>query len=108
MKALIIFDGRLHLEAAKALEQLEGKVLPGCHSWQKIKCQQLFHTSLSCQVSVYIVIQKQLDSLLASFRHLKGNSSCAYFLFLYGCLSVTFFFLIFRFSLFGFLPCCKS
>uniref|UniRef100_A0A2N9EBW3 RNA helicase n=1 Tax=Fagus sylvatica TaxID=28930 RepID=A0A2N9EBW3_FAGSY len=76
MKALIIFDGRLHLEAAKALEQLEGKVLPGCHSWQKIKCQQLFHTSLSCQVSVYNVIQKQLDSLLASFRHLKG-AECA-------------------------------
>ncbi|KAM7275740.1 hypothetical protein ACFE04_017606 [Oxalis oulophora] len=29
MKAVITFDGRLHLEAAKALEHLEGKVLPG-------------------------------------------------------------------------------
>ncbi|WRX07906.1 Helicase [Theobroma cacao] len=72
MKALITFDGRLHLEAAKALEQLEGKVLPGCLSWQKIRCQQLFHSSISCSSSVYAVIRKQLDSLLASFRHLKG------------------------------------
>lgn len=72
MKATITFDGRLHLEAAKALEQLEGKVLPGCLSWQKIKCQQLFHSSLSCPVPVYCVIKKQLESLLASFRHLKG------------------------------------
>ncbi|KAB2008594.1 hypothetical protein ES319_D10G109800v1 [Gossypium barbadense] len=72
MKALITFDGRLHLEAAKALEQLEGKVLPGCLSWQKIRCQQLFHSSISCSSSVYAVIKKQLDSLLASFRHVKG------------------------------------
>ncbi|XP_022775002.1 ATP-dependent RNA helicase DEAH11, chloroplastic-like [Durio zibethinus] len=72
MKALITFDGRLHLEAARALEQLEGKVLPGCLSWQKIRCQQLFHSSISCSSSVYAVIKKQLDSLLASFRHLKG------------------------------------
>ncbi|XWS29571.1 hypothetical protein CRYUN_Cryun24cG0040300 [Craigia yunnanensis] len=72
MKALITFDGRLHLEAAKALEQLEGKVLPGCLSWQKIRCQQLFHSSISCSSSVYAVIRKQLDSLLASFRHLKA------------------------------------
>ncbi|KAF5458208.1 hypothetical protein F2P56_022257 [Juglans regia] len=72
MKAYITFDGRLHLEAATALEQLEGKVLPGCLSWQKIKCQQLFHTSLSCPAHIYFVIKKQLDSLLARFRHLKG------------------------------------
>ncbi|KAG2711971.1 hypothetical protein I3760_04G103400 [Carya illinoinensis] len=72
MKAYITFDGRLHLEAATALEQLEGKVLPGCLSWQKIKCQQLFHTSLSCPAHVYFMIKKQLDSLLARFRHLKG------------------------------------
>ncbi|KAB1210189.1 hypothetical protein CJ030_MR6G024593 [Morella rubra] len=72
MKAFITFDGRLHLEAAKALEQLEGKVLPGCLSWQKIRCQQLFHSSLSCPVHVYCVIEKQLESLIAGFRHLKG------------------------------------
>ncbi|XVE83095.1 hypothetical protein DITRI_Ditri16bG0059800 [Diplodiscus trichospermus] len=72
MKALITFDGRLHLEAAKALEQLEGKVLPGCLSWQKIRCQQLFHSSVSCSSSVYAVIKKQLDSVLASFRRVKG------------------------------------
>ncbi|KAG6722000.1 hypothetical protein I3842_03G140100 [Carya illinoinensis] len=72
IKAFITFDGRLHLEAAKALEQLEGKVLPGCLSWQKIKCQQSFHSSLSCPAPVYSVINKQLESLLASFRHLTG------------------------------------
>ncbi|KAM5577142.1 ATP-dependent RNA helicase DEAH12, chloroplastic-like [Rosa sericea] len=72
MRALITFDGRLHLEAAKALEQLEGKVLPGFLPWQKMKCQQLFHSSLSCPGPVYRVIKKQLDPLLESFTHLKG------------------------------------
>ncbi|KAI4325978.1 hypothetical protein MLD38_031337 [Melastoma candidum] len=71
-RALIIFDGRLHLEAAKALEQIEGRVLPGCLPWQKMKCQQLFHSSLSCPASVYCVIKEELDALLASFRHIQG------------------------------------
>ncbi|KAK4840491.1 hypothetical protein QYF36_010129 [Acer negundo] len=71
-RASITFDGRLHLEAANALEQLEGKVLPGCLPWQKIKCQQLFHSSISCPAPVYSVIQEQLDSLLGSFNRLKG------------------------------------
>ncbi|KAJ0039831.1 hypothetical protein Pint_27628 [Pistacia integerrima] len=66
IRALITFDGRLHLEAARALEQLEGKTLPGCLTWQKIKCQQLFHTSLSCPVSVYSVIKEQLHSLISA------------------------------------------
>ncbi|CAN6567876.1 unnamed protein product [Malus baccata var. baccata] len=72
MRALITFDGRLHLEAARALEELEGKVLPGFLPWQKMKCQQLFHSSLSCPAPVYLVIKKQLDSLLSSFMHLNG------------------------------------
>ncbi|GLU20518.1 hypothetical protein SLE2022_367120 [Rubroshorea leprosula] len=72
MKAFITFDGRLHLEAAKALQQLEGKVLAGCLPWQKVKCQQLFHSSLSFSGSIYSVIKKQLDSLLARFKLLKG------------------------------------
>ncbi|KAJ8765741.1 hypothetical protein K2173_014863 [Erythroxylum novogranatense] len=72
MKALITFDGRLHLEAAEALENLEGKVLPGCLSWQKLKCKQLFHSSISCSASVYSAIRSQLNSLLASLRHIKG------------------------------------
>ncbi|KAL6957817.1 RNA helicase [Sarracenia purpurea var. burkii] len=33
MTALVMFEGSLHLEAAKALEQIEGKVLSGCLSW---------------------------------------------------------------------------
>ncbi|KAF8018496.1 hypothetical protein BT93_H3391 [Corymbia citriodora subsp. variegata] len=72
MKALITFDGRLHLEAAKALEQIDGKVLPGFLPWQKITCQQLFHTSLSCPAPVYYVIKEQLDDLLASFKEIEG------------------------------------
>ncbi|KAK3005573.1 hypothetical protein RJ639_016035 [Escallonia herrerae] len=72
MRALIAFNGSLHLEAAKALEQIEGKVLPGCLSWQKIKCQQLFHSFVSCPSPVYSVIKKQLDSLLSRLRHRKG------------------------------------
>lgn len=75
MKALITFDGRLHLEAAKALEQIEGKALPGCLSWQKIKCQQLFYSSLTFPVPVYNVIKEQLHKLLASFKSVKGNLS---------------------------------
>ncbi|PON47362.1 TNF receptor-associated factor [Trema orientale] len=72
MRALITFDGRLHLEAAKALEQIDGEALPGCLSWQKIKCQQLFHSSLSFSGRVYFVIEKQLDILIRSFMRMKG------------------------------------
>ncbi|KAL2332743.1 hypothetical protein Fmac_013956 [Flemingia macrophylla] len=72
MRALITFDGRLHLEAAKALEQIEGKVLPGCLSWQKIKCQQLFHSNLTFPIAVYPVINEQLDKVLANFRNVRG------------------------------------
>ncbi|KAL0367958.1 UNVERIFIED_CONTAM: ATP-dependent RNA helicase DEAH12, chloroplastic [Sesamum calycinum] len=72
IRAAITFDGSLHLEAAKALEQIDGKVLPGCYSWQKVQCQQLFHSSVSCPAPVYRVISKQLDSLLARLRQQKG------------------------------------
>jgi len=75
MRALISFDGRLHLEAAKALEYIEGKVLPGCLSWQKIKCQRLFHSSLIFPTPVFRVIREQLDGVLASFRNLRGTRS---------------------------------
>ncbi|XP_057737510.1 ATP-dependent RNA helicase DEAH11, chloroplastic-like [Arachis stenosperma] len=72
MRALITFDGRLHLEAAKALEQIEGKVLPGCLSWQKIKCQRVFHSSLIVPLPVYRVIREELEKILESFSKLKG------------------------------------
>lgn len=72
MRASITFDGRLHLEAAKALEYLEGKALPICLPWQKIKCQQLFHSTLSCTVPIYRVIRYQLNALLASYRKIDG------------------------------------
>lgn len=76
MRGEITFDGRLHLEAAKALEQIEGKVLPGCLPWQKISCQQLFHSSVSCSGSIFPIIEKQLESLLASFKCRKGVVEC--------------------------------
>lgn len=74
MKAVVIFDGSLHLEAAKALDHLQGKVLSVCQPWQKIECQQLFRSSLSCSSHVYHTIKNKLDSLLQSFNHLKGVS----------------------------------
>ncbi|RAL50652.1 hypothetical protein DM860_015799 [Cuscuta australis] len=72
MRATITFDRDLHLDAARALEQIDRKVLPGCLSWQKIHCQQMFHSSVSCPAHVYPVIRNQLDSLLASLRQEKG------------------------------------
>ncbi|CAN0878421.1 ATP-dependent RNA helicase DEAH12, chloroplastic [Linum grandiflorum] len=76
-KAEIIFDGRLHLEAARALEHLEGKIFPGGQPWQKIKCQQFFYSSLTCCAAVYFAIEKQLNSLLESFRARNGVTCTA-------------------------------
>ncbi|KDP40932.1 hypothetical protein JCGZ_24931 [Jatropha curcas] len=72
MKAYITFDGRLHLEAAKALQHIQGKVLAGCFSWQKLRCQQVFHSSVSCPASVYAFIERQLNSLLKRFKNRPG------------------------------------
>ncbi|KAG9456429.1 hypothetical protein H6P81_000937 [Aristolochia fimbriata] len=72
MKAVVAFDGSLHLEAAKALEYIQGKVLTGCLPWQKIQCQQMFHSSVSCPGPVYFVVKKQLESLLESFNSREG------------------------------------
>ncbi|KAE9587777.1 hypothetical protein Lal_00021997 [Lupinus albus] len=72
MKALITFDGRLHLEAAKALEQIEGKVLPVCFTWQKIKCERMFHSSLVLPVPVFSVIKEELEKVLSRFKNVKG------------------------------------
>ncbi|XP_047306916.1 ATP-dependent RNA helicase DEAH11, chloroplastic-like [Impatiens glandulifera] len=76
MRAFVTFDGSLHLEAATALERIEGTVLPGCQPWQKIKCQQLFHSSVSCSALVYCSIRNQLNSLIASYRLKKGVNCC--------------------------------
>ncbi|KAL6575899.1 hypothetical protein OROHE_000370 [Orobanche hederae] len=72
MRASITFDGSLHLEAAKALEQIEGKALPGCLTWQKVQCEQLFHSSVCCPAPVYFVIRDELDCLLKRLRRQKG------------------------------------
>ncbi|KAA8545630.1 hypothetical protein F0562_020414 [Nyssa sinensis] len=74
MRALITFDGRLHLEAAKALHHFERKVLAGCLPWQKIQCQKMFYSSISCPAPVYGVIRRQLDSLFNSFKRYRGVS----------------------------------
>ncbi|KAF5187690.1 Atp-dependent rna helicase deah11 protein [Thalictrum thalictroides] len=71
MRAVITFDGRLHLEAAMALDHIQGKVLPGCRSWQKIQCQHMFHSSVFCPSFVYPVVKRQLESL---FKHQNGGS----------------------------------
>ncbi|XP_074268675.1 ATP-dependent RNA helicase DEAH12, chloroplastic-like [Silene latifolia] len=72
MKALVTFDGRLYFEAAKALEQIEGTTLPGFQPWQKIQCQRLFHTSVSCPSFVYSVIKSELDLMVTRFNRQKG------------------------------------
>ncbi|GAB2283264.1 hypothetical protein Dimus_017786 [Dionaea muscipula] len=72
MEASVIFDGRLHLEAARALEQIEGKVLPCCLPWQKIKSRRIFHSSVSCSSSIYYAIEKQLNILIANLGRRKG------------------------------------
>ncbi|KAH9626355.1 hypothetical protein KSS87_010049 [Heliosperma pusillum] len=72
MKALVTFDGRLYFEAAKALEQIEGTTLPGFQPWQKIQCQRLFHTSVSCPSFVYSVIKSELDSMVTRFNRQNG------------------------------------
>ncbi|CAA0401784.1 unnamed protein product [Arabidopsis thaliana] len=76
MRALIKFDGRLHFEAAKALQELNGEVLPGCLPWQKIKCEQLFQSSIICSASIYNTVKRQLNVLLARFERQKGGECC--------------------------------
>jgi len=85
MNALIHFDGRLHLEAAKALEKIDGKVLPGFLSWQKIKTQRLFHSTLIFSPPVYRVIKRQLEKVLASFNNLEGILLQCFFSFVDAC-----------------------
>ncbi|CAI9091423.1 OLC1v1026456C1 [Oldenlandia corymbosa var. corymbosa] len=58
------------VEAAKALDQINGKALPGCLVW--LKCQHLFHSSVSCPEPVYNVLRNQLNTLVASSRRRKG------------------------------------
>lgn len=75
MRAHIDFDGSLHLEAAKALEHIDRKVLPGCQPWQKIVCRRLFDGSVYCPASVYPVIKNQLHYLIERLRRHRGTSS---------------------------------
>ncbi|PKU79911.1 ATP-dependent RNA helicase DEAH11, chloroplastic [Dendrobium catenatum] len=72
VRAAISFDGSLHLEAAKALDHLQGKVLPGCLPWQKIECQDMFRSSISCSARIFSVIREPLVSLLEMFKIQKG------------------------------------
>lgn len=73
MKAVITFNGSLHLEAAKALDHLEGHILPGCLPWQTIQCQHVFTTSLTCSARVYNVVKEEIQSELRSFQNKKGK-----------------------------------
>ncbi|XP_047952833.1 ATP-dependent RNA helicase DEAH12, chloroplastic-like [Salvia hispanica] len=69
MRAQIDFDGSLHLEAARALEHIDRKVLPGCDSWQKIVCHRVFDGSVYCPPSVYHVIGNEFHHFLRRLRH---------------------------------------
>ncbi|WVZ66724.1 hypothetical protein U9M48_015909 [Paspalum notatum var. saurae] len=74
MRATITFDGSLHREAARALEHLQGSVLPCCLPWQIIQCQHVFHSTVSCPMRIYSVISQTVGALLESFRSQKGVS----------------------------------
>ncbi|VAH73550.1 unnamed protein product [Triticum turgidum subsp. durum] len=74
MRATLTFDGNLHREAARALDHLEGSILPCCQPWQIIQCKHVFHSTMSCSVRVYNVISQEVTSLLESFRSQKGFS----------------------------------
>ena len=74
MRATLTFDGNLHREAARALDHLEGSILPCCQPWQIIQCKHVFHSTMSCSVRVYNVISQEVTSLLESFRSQKGVS----------------------------------
>ncbi|KAL9160773.1 hypothetical protein ABFS82_08G222900 [Erythranthe guttata] len=76
VRANITFDGSLHLEAARALEQIDGKALQGFHSWQKIRVHKMFHSSVYCPAPVYFVIRDQLDSLIQRIQKQKGCDKC--------------------------------
>uniref|UniRef100_A0A453E741 RNA helicase n=1 Tax=Aegilops tauschii subsp. strangulata TaxID=200361 RepID=A0A453E741_AEGTS len=72
MRATLTFDGNLHREAARALDHLEGSILPCCQPWQIIQCKHVFHSTMSCSVRAYNVISQEVTSLLESFRSQKG------------------------------------
>uniref|UniRef100_A0A453E704 RNA helicase n=1 Tax=Aegilops tauschii subsp. strangulata TaxID=200361 RepID=A0A453E704_AEGTS len=74
MRATLTFDGNLHREAARALDHLEGSILPCCQPWQIIQCKHVFHSTMSCSVRAYNVISQEVTSLLESFRSQKGVS----------------------------------
>ncbi|XP_078435393.1 ATP-dependent RNA helicase DEAH11, chloroplastic-like [Wolffia australiana] len=71
-RALVSFDGKMHQEAASALSHLVGRALPICRPWQKIRCQQLFSSSLVCPPAVFPTIKSQLLSLIQRFNCLPG------------------------------------
>uniref|UniRef100_A0A803MCK7 RNA helicase n=1 Tax=Chenopodium quinoa TaxID=63459 RepID=A0A803MCK7_CHEQI len=60
-------------QAARALEEIEGKALPGFQSWQKIQCQRLFYTSVCCSSAVYSIIKRELHTLVARFDRQRGT-----------------------------------
>jgi ATP-dependent RNA helicase DHX8/PRP22 len=72
MRATISFDGSFHREAARALDHLQGSVLPCCLPWQIIQCQHVFHSTVSCPMRIYNVISQEVGVLLESFRSQKG------------------------------------
>ncbi|KAH9292074.1 hypothetical protein KI387_042739, partial [Taxus chinensis] len=67
-RALVTFDGSIHLRAAMALSHLQGKVLSVCMTWQKINCEQTFYSTILCSAPIYSVLKMELQSLIESFQ----------------------------------------
>ncbi|XP_057846134.2 ATP-dependent RNA helicase DEAH12, chloroplastic [Cryptomeria japonica] len=67
-RALVTFDGSIHLRAAMALSHLQGKFLSVCMPWQKITCEQTFCSTILCPAPIYSVLKMELNSLIESFQ----------------------------------------
>lgn len=72
-RALVTFDGSVHLRAARALSHLQGKVLSGCMPWQKITCQQTYYSTVLCPAPIYSVLKTELQTLVDSFQQQNAD-----------------------------------
>ena len=73
-RALITFDGSIHLRAARALSHLQGKVISICMPWQNITYQQTYYSTVLCHAPIYFVLKTELSSLIDSFQQQNASN----------------------------------
>ncbi|KAL2612119.1 hypothetical protein R1flu_023811 [Riccia fluitans] len=67
-RAEIRFDESVHEGAARALEFLEGHVLPGCKYWQVITSQRMFSSQVHMSRLLCGVLKQDLEELVAALQ----------------------------------------